>query len=45
MIVEKTFIEDGFGDNISDDPFEVSDAETVFDYISLTKVQLICLVN
>ena len=24
-IVEKTFIEDGFGDNIGDDPFEVSD--------------------
>ena len=33
-IVEKTFIEDGFGDNIGDDPFEVSDAETVFDYIT-----------
>lgn len=32
-IVEKTFIEDGFGDNIGDDPFEVSDAETVYDYI------------
>ena len=33
-IVEKTFIEDGFGDNIGDDPFEVSDAETVFNYIT-----------
>ena len=33
-IVEKTFIEDGFGHNIGDDPFEVSDAETVFDYIT-----------
>jgi peroxiredoxin len=32
-IIEKIFIEPGFGDNCPSDPFEVSDAETMLDYL------------
>ncbi len=32
-VVEKVFIEDGFGNNAGTDPFEVSDADTMLDYI------------
>ena len=31
--VEKMFIEEGFGDNIETDPFLVSNAETVLEYL------------
>jgi len=31
--VEKMFIEDGFADNYGEDPFEVSDADTVLNYL------------
>ncbi len=31
--IEKIFVEPGYGDNISDDPFEVSDADTVLSYL------------
>ncbi len=31
--IEKMFIEEGFMDNCPDDPFEVSDADTVLDYL------------
>lgn len=30
----KTFIEPGFGDNVEEDPFEVSDAETMLEYLN-----------
>ena len=38
MLVEngdiiQTFVEPGFGDNAEDDPFEVSDADTMLDYL------------
>ena len=32
-VIEKMFIEDGFGDNGQDDPFEVSDADTMLAYL------------
>ncbi len=32
-IIEKIFIEEGFGDNCPTDPFEVSDAETMVNYL------------
>ena len=32
-VVEKVFIENGFGNNAGTDPFEVSDADTMLDYI------------
>jgi hypothetical protein len=32
-VVETAFIEDGYGDNVGDDPFEVSDALTMYNYI------------
>ncbi|MEX0932491.1 MAG: peroxiredoxin [Candidatus Pacearchaeota archaeon] len=32
-IVEKAFIEEGFGNNCPTDPFEVSDAETMLNYL------------
>ncbi|BCE01761.1 peroxiredoxin [Marinicellulosiphila megalodicopiae] len=31
--IEKMFIEDGYSDNCPTDPFEVSDADTVLDYL------------
>lgn len=31
--IKKMFIEDGFGDNTSDDPFAVSDAKTMLEYL------------
>jgi peroxiredoxin len=31
--VEKVFSEEGFGNNAGTDPFEVSDAQTMLDYI------------
>ena len=39
MVVEdgeivKMFVEDGFGDNVEDDPFEVSDADTMIGYVN-----------
>ena len=35
--IEKMFIEAGFSDNASTDPFEVSDADTVLNYLTSTK--------
>jgi len=32
-VVEKAFVEDGFGDNVENDPYEVSDPATMFEYI------------
>jgi len=32
-VIEKMFVEDGFSDNCETDPFEVSDADTMLDYI------------
>lgn len=32
-IVEKAFVEEGFGDNVEGDPYEVSDPQTIFEYI------------
>ncbi len=32
-VIEKMFAEDGFSDNCETDPFEVSDADTMLDYI------------
>lgn len=32
-VVERAFIEDGFGHNVGDDPYEVSDPETMYKYI------------
>ncbi len=31
--IRKMFVEDGFGDNTQDDPFEVSDADTMLGYL------------
>jgi peroxiredoxin len=31
--IEKMFVEPGFDDNCADDPFEVSDADTMLDYL------------
>ncbi len=31
--IEKMFVEEGYMDNCPDDPFEVSDADTVLDYL------------
>lgn len=36
-IIKKLFIEPGFGDNCPDDPFEVSDADTMLAYIRGSK--------
>jgi len=36
-IIEKIFIEEGFGDNCPTDPFEVSDAETMLSYLKENK--------
>jgi peroxiredoxin len=32
-VCKKQFIEDGFGDDYAEDPFAVSDAETILNYI------------
>ncbi len=32
-VIEKMFIEDGYSDNCPTDPFEVSDADTMLDYL------------
>lgn len=32
-VIETAFVEDGFGDNVGNDPFEVSDALTMYNYI------------
>ena len=32
-VIKKSFIEDGFSDNMESDPFEVSDAQTMLDYL------------
>ncbi len=32
-VIKKAFIEDGFADNFESDPFEVSDAQTMLDYL------------
>ncbi len=32
-VVKKMFIEEGFGDNVQDDPFEVSGADTMVSYL------------
>ena len=31
--IEKVFAEEGFGDNAEEDPFEVSDVNTMLDYL------------
>lgn len=31
--IKKTFVEEGFSDNFEDDPFEVSDVDTMIEYI------------
>ncbi len=31
--IEQQFVEAGFADNCPDDPFEVSDADTMLDYL------------
>ncbi len=36
-VIEKVFIEPGFGDNCPTDPFEVSDAETMLNYLKENK--------
>ncbi len=36
-VITKAFIEDGFGDNANSDPFEVSDASTMLEYIESQK--------
>jgi peroxiredoxin len=36
-IVEKAFIEDNYSDNCESDPFEVSDVNTIIDYLESTK--------
>ena len=36
-VVEKIFIESGFEDNCPTDPFEVSDAETILNYLKENK--------
>lgn len=33
-VIKKMFIEDGFSDNCADDPFEVSDAQTMLEYLA-----------
>lgn len=35
--IKKAFIEDGFADNFESDPFEVSNAETMLDYLQSLK--------
>jgi thioredoxin-dependent peroxiredoxin len=37
MTVEKVFLEEDFGDNCPTDPFEVSDANTMLDYLKSAK--------
>ena len=32
-VIKKMFVEDGFSDNFVDDPFEVSDADTMLNYL------------
>lgn len=32
-VIEKAFVEPGFSDNCQDDPFEVSDAQTMLEYL------------
>jgi thioredoxin-dependent peroxiredoxin len=32
-VIKKLFIEPGFSDNCPDDPFEVSDAQTILSYL------------
>ena len=32
--IERMFVEDGFEDNCESDPFEVSDADTMIDFLS-----------
>ena len=36
-VIEKIFVEPGFGDNCPTDPFEVSDAETILKYLKEKK--------
>ena len=36
-VIEKIFIEPGFGDNCPTDPFEISDAETMLKYLRENK--------
>jgi len=35
--IEKMFVEDGYSDNCSTDPFEVSDADTVLNWLKENK--------
>lgn len=36
-VIEKIFVEDGYSDDCLDDPFEVSDAKTMIDYLKSSK--------
>jgi peroxiredoxin len=36
-IIKKVFVEAGYGDNVEGDPFEVSDAQTMLDYLENNK--------
>ena len=36
-VIEKIFIEPGFGDNCPTDPFEISDAKTMLSYLKEKK--------
>ena len=36
--IEKLFVEPGYGDNAADDPFEISDAQTMLDYLNQRKL-------
>jgi peroxiredoxin len=36
-IIKKMFVEPGFSDNCPNDPFEVSDAQTMLDYLQANK--------
>lgn len=40
--IEKIFVESGFGDNAGDDPFEVSDADTMLAYLKGTEAAGVC---
>jgi len=35
-VIEQIFSEDGFADNAADDPFEVSDADTMLNYLKIS---------
>ena len=44
-IVEKVFIEEPFLQNSKEDPFSVSDADNMLNYLKYTKIWKIKLIN